>query len=341
MFFADGLKRSFSSAFSTHPPLRDRILKIQPNWDGKVEKAKEPVAREKPKPATEATAAGGAFSDRTGMGKIQGMVILGAIGTISDSRLDRARTITNSIPEAFDEKLRQSSGARHGLLALVMADNPDDDARQWDIVRGASREDEVAEIEAAYGIVAGLPREARLGILELAATTLAQSSEPVDDSFLKLLDELILADRKTSIYEFCLRRILRLRLGRNVPGPARSESVNYMQIDGAVADALGVILSAVAREVCQASSPSALLERAVRTQYLLNGKVQYREADSNMIHEIDEALDVLRSTAFAIRAQLLRAVVACMREDGQLTADEAEFLRMLGLSLECPVPPLG
>ena len=138
------------------------------------------------------------------------------------------------------------------------------------------------------------------------------------------------------LFESCMRRIIRERLTRGARQPVTS-TVNYMSIPPNVADALGTVLMIVARDASGSENPAALVEKSTEGLYLLKGKVTTTGDPGSL----DDALDILQESAFAIRAQLLRAVVACIKEDGQLEPSEAEVLRMLGLALQCPVPPLG
>ncbi len=266
--------------------------------------------------------------------------MIAAAGTLSSEHLATARRIAAAIPGALDARMREPRGARHAVIALLMADNEADNARQWEIVSKALLEAELPALRETCALVAAMPRAARLAALELAATTLAQSGEGLRRDFQKLLDDLIRADRRVSLHEFCLHRILRERL---VPRAAviNAAPVNHLQVTDTVARAVSVLLSAVAREGSAAADPAALLDNALNGLYLLREKVRYIPPDQPGAGDLDAVLDVLRESAYAIRAQCLRAAVACIRADGQLAPAEAEALRMLSLSLDCPIPPLA
>jgi len=337
LFFADGLKRPFSSALATHPPLRERIRQIQPAWDGKLETARQaPAAR----PEARAAAAPVARARPSGAERISGMAVIAAAGTLSSDNLTTARQITAAIPQALDARMREPRGARHAIIALLMADNEADNARQWEIAGAALMEADLPALRETHSLVAAMPRAARLGALELAATTLAQSGEGLRKDFQKLLDDLIRADQRVSLYEFCLHRILKERLEPR-EAVVNAAPVNHLQVTDAVARAVGILLSAVAREGSESADPAALVDKALNGLYLLREKVRYLEPGQPGAEDLDAALDVLRVSAYAIRAQCLRAAVACIHADGQLSPAEAEALRMLSLSLECPIPPLA
>lgn len=338
MFFADGLKRGFSSALATHPPLDERIRQIQPGWDGKYERS-EPAPRTAPKTETKATASEDGAS--AGRRMIEGMAVLGAIGTMSRENLATARQITSRIPASIDEATRDMADARKTITALVMADNTLDDEAQLKLVQSALEQEDAARVQELYDLVKDLPRDSRLAVLELATTTLAQASAPGREDFLSLLNNLIQVDEKLSLYEFCIRRILRERLTRGDREPSAETRVQYLQLKPVVANAVGHLLSVVAREASGTDKPEKLLEQALQPLYLLKGKVAYQSAEASPVGKLDHSLNILRTSAFAIRAQCLRAAVHCIQADGKLSPKEAELLRMLSLSLDCPAPPLG
>ena len=55
---------------------------------------------------------------------------------------------------------------------------------------------------------------------------------------------------------------------------------------------------------------------------------------------IDGALDVLDSAVPKLKRRIVKACVACVLADRQVTIAEAELLRAVADSLGCPVPPL-
>jgi Zn-dependent protease with chaperone function len=337
MFFADGLQRPFASALATHPPLKARIRRIQPDWDGEVEAAAPSTPAEQVAVAATAPPATGV---QPAGDFISGMAVIGAIGTLGQSRLAAARRLTESIPESLDQPMRTPQGARHAVIGLLIVDNPDDNAEQWRRIESAVPAGELPALRSTVEAVSRLPRPARLGALELAATTLTQAGAAERANLQQLIDQLITADDKLSLYEACVRRILRERLTRGDQAPAAASRVHYLELKPEVARAAGVLLAIVAREAAGRDDPESAIQDALADLYLLRGKVPRVAPAESGIDKLDTALDTLRRSAFALRAQCLRAVVHCIKQDGNLTAEEAEVLRMISLGLDCPAPLL-
>lgn len=341
MFFADGLRQSFSSAFSTHPPLEERIQRLDPAWDGSTPPPEEaaPAAPAAVSPGP-ASATGTGEAGPAGRSMIEGMAILGAVGTMSAGNLHTAKGILSAIPEALDTRMRETDGARNAVAALLVADNEADDAGQMALLGEALGTGAAEEIRSFTASIRNLPRGARLGILELATTTLAHEAEFERKPFFSLMTRLVQADERMSFYEFCIRRITRERLQRKTGAGGSDTGIRHLKVGPAVAKAAGTVLSVIAREAAGRERAGSVMKKALKGQGLLREKVGYIDGEESSPKALDEALDLLRESAYAIRAEVLRTAVFCIREDGQLSPAEAEALRALSLSLDCPLPPL-
>jgi hypothetical protein len=62
-----------------------------------------------------------------------------------------------------------------------------------------------------------------------------------------------------------------------------------------------------------------------------------REACS--LEAVDKALDRLVTVAPLLKQRVVAACVACVAADGRVRGDEAELLRAVADSLDCPIPP--
>ena len=56
--------------------------------------------------------------------------------------------------------------------------------------------------------------------------------------------------------------------------------------------------------------------------------------------ELDAALVELDRSLPQVKKRTLRAAVACIAADRQVTVDEAELLRAVSASMSCPMPPI-
>ena len=56
---------------------------------------------------------------------------------------------------------------------------------------------------------------------------------------------------------------------------------------------------------------------------------------------VDRALTKLSESSMPVKQRVLQSCAACIEADGKTTVQEAEMLRVIAESLNCPMPPLG
>ena len=64
-------------------------------------------------------------------------------------------------------------------------------------------------------------------------------------------------------------------------------------------------------------------------------------ADAVRLGRIDEALQKLAAASPAIKHRVLNATIVAVVTDREVTVAEAELLRVIADSLDCPIPPLA
>jgi hypothetical protein len=69
------------------------------------------------------------------------------------------------------------------------------------------------------------------------------------------------------------------------------------------------------------------------------GRITMASLDQCGLERLHGSLDVLATAAPLIKRRVLEACAACVARDGRVTQQEAELLRAIGDSLDCPIPP--
>ena len=153
------------------------------------------------------------------------------------------------------------------------------------------------------------------------------------------MKRLVEADEKTSLFEFTLQKILLRHLGRT--GADMRQAAKYYAIRALIPEA-AVILSALAH----VGSPDPAQARqafAVGVRRLGLGKqpVDFIPREGWTLAAVDAALDRFALAAPGVKRLILRAGAECIATDGTVTRDEAELLRAVSDTLDCPMPPFG
>src|SRR5262249_53873161 len=142
-----------------------------------------------------------------------------------------------------------------------------------------------------------------------------------------------------SLFEYTLRCVLHRHLDaqflpRRPAGPVHSSPQK-------LAPAMARVLALLAWEG-QPEPEQAARAFATGMRTYLGGDHTYRLPPRAQcpLAEFDAALQALRRSAPAVKRRIVGACAACIREDQQVTVREAELLRAVCDTLDCPLPPL-
>lgn len=351
MFFSNGLGKPFLGLLATHPPLDERIRAIDPGWDGTFKPGSvTPAEAESPRKAAKPPSSRFPFPPIPGMpdaragaaGIAASVVQVGAVlpdlGQPTLLHLRYAEELRNS----FSEQVRSAAHEPLDATALVYAMllSPD----------GALRAKELTELaeRAAPGVgertatlwpdVAPIVSRARLPLVNLALPALRQLRPDEFTQFSRALQGLIESDGQIDIFEFVLQKIVRRHLASQ-SGEIRPTSIQYHTLKPLVRDchvvfsALAHVSSREAGEVETAFRKGALHLRAEADELTLLARAE------SGLKQLDTALDRLALAAPQIKKQVLEACVQVIGADGVIQERQAELLRAIADTLDCPIPP--
>lgn len=320
MFF--GSSARFSRLLATHPPITERIRRIEGRR-----------ARPEPAEPTEAAAAAATAADTFAFSPA---AFTDSVGNVLPVHVEGTHAMLETLPQTLVDAVHQSGGARAVVFALLLSPQP------------AQREDQLAELAARYGDTTrqqaaghadwlqGHDPGLRLPLLDLALPTLAELSDEARGQLLETVDRLIEADRRTSIFEYVLRRLLRATLRpATLRRPGVRVSLKTLKSDTAALLALLARSGNTTAEAAEAAFAAASAAAPVDGPWTLDTTAQ-----RVTIGELDRILAHLAVTPAAFRRRLVEACATAVTHDGKVTAAEAELLRAVCQAVDCPAPPL-
>jgi len=336
MFFANGLKSSFLTPFATHPPLAARIRALDPDWDGQFAATHRPA----PEPPTAKSAAGRLPPL---VGSLPGVVLAGgASGFLSAAdgptpvTLHYAAGWRAALPAAVEEAAREPFGAEAVLFGLLLSRDAVVRQRQLAELTRVAGEPIVTETLRLLPAVAALAARARLPLVDLALPTLRELSEPQYQLFSAALQKLIEADQQIDLFEYTLQRVVRRHLATQYDGARRPVAQHYA-LKPLLPDCAAV-LKLLAH--IGAAQPAAA-EAAWRAGWASLGSAPpplHAPAGDDLI-AFDTALARLDLAAPPLKQIILTAAAHTVGADGEIKEQEAELLRALADTLDCPIPP--
>lgn len=348
MFFSRGKKKSFIefNSLATHPPLHDRIQRIDPSFDGGFpeidedhsgvsasessvgfagsNKRSRSVSPPQPKPAA-----------------VTPEQLTASVGTIDPSRLSYARELVADLPEALRDAAREPYSARALVYALLLDADHGVRSKQLDHLAVSAEEGMHAATQELQQVLSQVGRSARLPLADLAMPALRQLASAQYECFRVNVCALVHADERIDLFEYALEHMLVRHLDRefrDLPrAPTRYKSLRPFSRE------VGVILSALARAGSddEAEASRAFLAGVFHLGKAVDHRVgSLRSADSATLADVDQILPHLDQLRPKQKRQLIGAATVCIAVDGVIAIEEAELLRAISDSLSCPVPPL-
>ena len=213
-FFAQGVSGFMQSLAATHPPLKKRILRIDPHWDGKFDtsdKIESPRDKEEPvkkqtmtreQLAINATtlAAGAAMADVSNA--------IDQIGNPKPETINQARVLISGLPTVIKEAAHEPYGARAVIYSLVFDPEQEILGKQMAHLQLHADPDVFELTHKLLPDMNGLEIKYRLPIIDIAIPTLKQLSPAQYQVFRDNLVALIQMDSRVDLMEWLLQKIL-------------------------------------------------------------------------------------------------------------------------------------
>jgi len=346
MLFASGLS---SRLFATHPPLEQRIGRIDPSFRPSqfkevaqnlerhrqarlAEQEQAEVERSRPEQASP----GGLSMDPAAWAEAAGQ----SIGQPDAGRMLMVAALLAEVPRPLERAAHSDEWAPELMAYLLLGRDPELRENQLLIVArmlGAESESRVGDL---FGIEPKLPARLRLPLLEMAFPALRRRPEPELVRFMELIGKLIAADGRTDVFEYVLARLLNREIEDvlNPPRKAPGGSAGLSDRPREVSDLVAIV--ALHGHPDRPDTARAAVAAA------LTGQSGFEPADPAGFSEgwsqrLDEIFRRLQSLNMPARKELVEMLLRCIRHDAQIVSSEYELTRLIAGVLRIPLPILA
>lgn len=306
MCFAESMR--VSRWLATHPPLELRIQAIDPAYLG-TQRAKKIIA------SRQSAVAPGAMVGEP----IQ--ALSASVGNISEPQLVQAVALHAAMPSVLVQHLHATEGATRVVYALLDAKNLPDTIQQ--------------SVNRLREITGKLDRRMRLPMIDMALPQLKLMDARQRQTFIKTLETIIRADQRYTLNEFVILTILKQHLA---PNAGRADVVKYHSFKPLLEDVRMLLSMMVLCSGQTAQRKQAAWQRAIRI---------FTHADISMYEtsvrplQISQALEKIRETPMLLRKNFIDVCADLIMDDGIIMPAEAELLRAICESIDCPMPLLA
>jgi Zn-dependent protease with chaperone function len=329
---------SFSALFATHPPLEERIRRIEPDFNGQIS---EFVPSD-----TGVDGASFASMHSGDFGRPQS----GSPGFKSSSESDSsgslmqpealriAAHLIGQIPQSLLDARNEPVDAIAVVYCLFLDRRPEIRTRQANELAKVAHRAIRQSMQRHFDVVQSLAPPLRLPLAELLFSSLRILSPAQMEQFSREIGLLQAADSHIEVFDYALQRCIRVWM-MEASGITRSRSVQFAAFN-AVANDFIVVLGAVAwagtDDELAAGEAFARGRIAFRSDDVSRFKLPAKGAGS--FAQLDVAIDRLAASSPFLRRSLIEGVAAVVMADKQLTHAEADLVRVVSLALASPIP---
>ncbi|HHX8287437.1 TPA: M48 family metallopeptidase [Vibrio diabolicus] len=311
MMFGQSKLSGFSGLFATHPPLEERIRRIEPGWDGSFSQSSH-----RPTTSFENDNVSGFSSGTSTQPEKPTTAELSEVG----------QQLLNQLPSELVDIAREPYSARFIAFALIF----DGSELQREMIK--SHIPNVSQAQLLPWLDYDLPLHLRFPLLELSIPALKSLSEGQKNRLCQLLRELSQTDDHYSLAEWCVINLLEKQLLESYGCTKQIQSLKQLK------ESVFWLL----RELAWVShSQPEDAQRAFSSALTCLGFNDAELQPANKNWGLNRAaLELLLQLKPKSRRLFVKACRLAIESDGKVTVAEGELYRVIACFLEVPEPPL-
>ncbi|MFH0231605.1 M48 family metallopeptidase [Vibrio diabolicus] len=311
MMFGQSKLSGFSGLFATHPPLEERIRRIEPGWDGSFSQSSH-----RPTTSFENDNVSGFSSGTSTQPEKPTTAELSEVG----------QQLLNQLPSELIDIAREPYSARFIAFALIF----DGSELQREMIK--SHIPNVSQAQLLPWLDYDLPLHLRFPLLELSIPALKSLSEGQKNRLCQVLRELSQTDDHYSLAEWCVINLLEKQLLESYGCTKQFQSLKQLK------ESVFWLL----RELAWVShSQPEDAQHAFSSALTCLGFNDAELQPANKNWGLNRAaLELLLQLKPKSRRLFVKACRLAIESDGKVTVAEGELYRVIACFLEVPEPPL-
>jgi Zn-dependent protease with chaperone function/DNA-binding NarL/FixJ family response regulator len=339
IFFSEAVRRLrfFARLFRTHPPLDERIRKLEPFWDGEFPEVELPriadgMSTPPDAPPDDLTAFAEAPTEEAVAQAMQ------HIGSPRPEQITFARSLHAALPDSWRNATHQAPMAQAMVFGLLLSQ--DERLRGAEIVSLAENTDnDAADLALRFHAEAGERSSSqKIALVDMMMPALRGLSHAEYRRFAQAIDALMKSDRRIDLFEYTMSRMIQRHLARYFDGTGPTP-IRHRALKALVPDAQ-VLMSTLARVGSRSEEEAARAFRHGAQSLQLKGLARdVLPASECTLSAVDTALTRYDAATPSLKKELILACAATVMADDDVTDREAELIRAIGDGLDCPVPP--
>lgn len=333
MFFGESFKSSFAGWMATHPPLIDRIKKLNkgrlplssPSKRKKMQEQAAARMAEEQAVQQDTSAAAGVTQ------------VAHSIGNPGEAHMIYAAALLASIPDPVSQALALQKGAKALMVALVLDKDEKVRAAEMDILRQSANAELEPDVLRLSGHLDKLHERYRLPLFDMAIPVLKELDQAGRDALVATVKNVVDADRKIKLDELTIYVMLKSHLSADA---GKSDKIKYTSFN-ALSSELTLLLSLFAYlGKSQQHGPDVVFKVAMDVLGQQAGKLELSDPRTFKPEKIIEALEVFALLSPELKGRLVEALLKAVLHDEQVSVRELEVMRSVCTAMDVPVPPV-
>jgi Zn-dependent protease with chaperone function len=346
LFFGNAFSRAFFDPFATHPPLEERVRRLSRSVQPLASAAAviRVTGAQRRSELVTAAVPGVALAGFTAEPaqnpsfQVAPERVVASIGTTDPQHLAFARGLLAKLPTPLREAIKQPAGAMAIVYGLLLDADPAARTRQMALLKESVASDVLEILQQFRPVLPYLSPRTRLPLVDLAIPALRTMSKPACAQFFEQVKALVKADGRLSLSEYVLQLVLQQRL-RPYFQSVKPNTASYTSLDPIWPDCITLLLALA--QVGHKTPDTVFF--ALRSGLSRLPGVSKRTLPAELtrcgLHDVSRSLKRLALAAPKLKQAIVDACAHTVLMDHQVTLAEADLLRAIVISLDCPLPP--
>jgi Zn-dependent protease with chaperone function len=270
-----------------------------------------------------------------GVGVEQAARAVAQVGQPETAHIEHAQAVRLALPPGARELTESPGGAQALVLALLISDDPALRQRQLEILSKSANAASVEVVQRVTPIAHALNPMLRLPILQRAFPALRRSTVPQRKALAKLVNDLIHADARVEVFEFCLAKLLETLLNDELSASIPHGKLTLEDEAGEIS-----LLFATLAQVGAQDEQAARAAYEVGISTVLPMRRPPFVAAPDWQQKLSAAFPRLEQLHPFAKKAVIEGLVKTVANDEMLMDEEAELLRTVCAVLHCPLPPI-
>lgn len=344
MLFGQGYR---SLMFATHPPLADRIRRIQKNFNAaEIGDLAKKLQKEEQREHIQAQIAAEEQDKKTSGKSKKGIFdagnIIDTIGNPEFEQILAAAALAEDISPNLSDAAHSLQWAPEVLFYSLL--DKDERLREKQLLIILQEMGDISEKKVSHLLTANklIKPEQRLPLLEISFPTLKRRPIADINRILETVNKLVVVDNKVDSFEYLLSRLIeRYMIESKIPSKSRLHGKKKIS---ACVDELTTVISILAMHGQDDKGSAGMqdAQKAFRAGMELIGiKHKNLSFTDDWQSKLDQALETLRELKPLEKKQVVQALVVTANDDKKIVTEEREMLRAICSLINVPLPILN